>query len=104
MVSGFDYDRVQGIKVNTDLPISTEELKNILEDQKYDNKNKKLNNTIGDINQERKIIVKDLSEMKKSLYEQIEKKAITKNELIFHNDTLKQNKNCKDEEEARYRN
>jgi len=53
--------------------------------------------------EERKIIISDLNNMKKTLIEQAEKKAITKDELVFHNSILKHTKKLQDRDEEKYR-
>jgi len=52
--------------------------------------------------QENKIIINDIHSMKKGLLDQMEKKEITRQELVFHNDVLKKTLKVKQDEEEQY--
>jgi len=74
-----------------------------LNDQQKESLIKKFGDESHSRMEERKIIISDLNNMTKTLIEQAEKKAITKNELVFHNSILKHTKKLQNHDDEKYR-
>lgn len=90
MVSGYEGEKIESIKIDTELPISKIDLKEYLNKQKIENNIKNYNNMREKNIDENNLIYKDIQNMKKTILIGQKKKNILKKEFTFHNNLLKQ--------------
>jgi len=89
--------------VDTDIQPSGHDLRSVLDEQRRQKQQRQLEEAMWARGEENKMVVHDLQQVKRTLYDQSEKKQLARDELVFHNSILRQTRMAKDQEEENWR-